>query len=56
MLSWQRKHKKIQLKINQAEQEVKKKVSREIDGFNAFMLALAKDRLADSKKGVSHTA
>ena len=34
---------------------VTKKVS-EIDGFNAFMLALAKDRLADSKKGVSHTA
>ena len=34
---------------------VTKKVSTEIDGFNAFMLALAKDRLADSKKGVSHT-
>jgi hypothetical protein len=31
-------------------------VSSEIDGFNAFMLALAKDRLADSKKGASHTA
>jgi hypothetical protein len=34
----------------------KKKVTTETDGFNAFMLALAKDRLADRKKGFSQTA
>ena len=28
----------------------------ETDGFNAFMLALAKDRFADSKKAISKTA
>ena len=26
------------------------------DGFSAFMLALAKDRLVDSKKAISKTA